>query len=111
MSEHITFHRHDLDIHIATTRDGELIDHSCIATVNAGRPSADVLAEFITRACDSHEDLLAACKEIWLYEDDMFDEILEGDLGPIKTSGLCDALKQLEAAIEKAEPKPEGSAL
>ncbi len=62
-------------------------------------------AAYIVLACNAHDALVAACKEIWEYEDDLFDEILEGDLGSIKTSGLCDALKKIKAALKLADAK------
>ena len=48
-------------------------------------------------------DLLAACETIMEYEDDLFDEIIDGDLGSIKTAGFSDVLVQLATAIKKAK--------
>ena len=63
-----------------------------------------VRAEIAAKEDEIRTELLDACKAIWWYEDELYDEILEGDLGSIKTSGLCDALKQDNDAIEKAKP-------
>ncbi len=51
----------------------------------------------------SNTVLLAACEEIILFEDELFDTILEGDLGSEKSTLLELALEQISDAIAQAK--------
>ena len=49
-----TYHRHGLEIHIEITDGDRVISHYCIA--NATEHEGEKGAEFIVRACNSHDD-------------------------------------------------------
>lgn len=70
-----------------------------MATIEFGSSErAEANAKLIAAA----PDLLAACKAIWGLEDELIDELLEGDLGAVKSGSLSLALCKIEAAIKKA---------
>lgn len=58
-------HRHELEVHAQSDTI-----HYCVCNVNPNIPveAAHQWAEFIVRACNAHDDLLAACKRTleWL---------------------------------------------
>lgn len=90
MTEHTTFHRHGLAIHIETVQDDKVIDHSCIAVVNEYRPAADEYADYIVLACNSYKDLLTAC---------------QATTNIVGISDIAIARAKCNAAIEKAKPQ------
>ena len=60
-----SFHRHNGEIHIEVKEDDCVIQHTCIANANGrGAHDSDDWAEFIVRACNNHQSLLAACESV-----------------------------------------------
>ena len=63
------------------------------------------IAAQIVSEHNSRGGLVEAGNELYEFEDDMFDKILDGDLGSIKTAAFSDALAKFGAALAAAEVK------
>ncbi len=59
------------------------------------------VAEYIFRACNSFDDLLAACEKIMRLRGDLLEGATSMDEGALLTNG-ADAFDEIEAAIAKA---------
>jgi hypothetical protein len=85
--------------------DGWIVndDGVCVAKMNDGWHEYQESAAFIVRACNAHDDLLAACKKLEAFDERIGKWLARGNLEPMWYDDLLVAMDELRAAIAAAE--------
>lgn len=87
--------------YIAIQRGGALVEHDAMANVACVANAED--AEFIVRACNAHDDLLAAADDALEFVEGQVD-VVDGDYGQPAPNKAMILFGTLRDAIAKAQP-------